>query len=66
MASIALGGDTSCALLAGGAVWCWGYNNYGQVGTGSTTDIHSPTQVALGTGVYAFTYDDILLHLYIE
>jgi hypothetical protein len=54
--SIALGGDTSCALLNGGAVWCWGYNSYGQVGTGSTTDMHSPTEVELDTGVQVFLH----------
>jgi alpha-tubulin suppressor-like RCC1 family protein len=32
---VATGDSHSCALLAGGSVSCWGYNFYGQAGTGS-------------------------------
>jgi alpha-tubulin suppressor-like RCC1 family protein len=34
--SIALGRDHSCALLAGGAIKCWGLNYNGQFGDGAT------------------------------
>ena len=35
-----------CALRNDGTVWCWGYNGFGQLGTGDTTDRSAPTQVA--------------------
>ena len=52
---LALGQDYSCAIVSG-ALKCWGYNNYGQLGDGTTTDKNTPvtvigsgaTQVALG------------------
>jgi alpha-tubulin suppressor-like RCC1 family protein len=34
--SVAAGGDTSCAILKTGAVRCWGSNDDGQLGDGST------------------------------
>ena len=37
-----------CALLAGGAVKCWGWNGYGQLGTGDTTNRLTPTAVGAG------------------
>ena len=37
-----------CALLAGGAVKCWGLNEYGQLGTGDTTNRLTPTAVGAG------------------
>jgi alpha-tubulin suppressor-like RCC1 family protein len=36
---ITAGGDVTCALLEGGALRCWGHNNYGQLGLGHTRDI---------------------------
>jgi alpha-tubulin suppressor-like RCC1 family protein len=36
----------TCAV-AGGSAYCWGYNKYGQVGSGDTTDRSSPTAVAV-------------------
>ena len=41
------GGDNTCAVLHdSGAVFCWGANQFGQVGDGSTVDRLSPSAVA--------------------
>ncbi len=48
--AIALGGHHTCVLLAGGGVKCWGWNYYGQLGTGDTRDRLSPANVSLGSG----------------
>ena len=43
------GGDVNClALKADGSVWGWGYNNYGQLGTGVTNSAVSPVSVVGG------------------
>ena len=40
----------TCAILDDGSVSCWGWNNYGQLGDGTTTNRNTPTQTSsLGT-----------------
>ena len=45
------GGDyNTCALIADGTVWCWGENQFGTVGDGTTTDRLTPVPVTGLTG----------------
>ncbi len=44
-------GEHACVLLDdgtvdGNGVWCWGRNNYGQLGISAPSDHHSPVQVS--------------------
>ena len=44
--NLSSGGDTSCVVLATGDVMCWGDNEFGQLGDGSTADSTVPVLVA--------------------
>jgi alpha-tubulin suppressor-like RCC1 family protein len=46
-------GDSALALLADGTVWAWGYNYFGQLGNGTTTNSLVPVQVPGLVGVKA-------------
>ena len=53
-AIIAAGNSSTCAIGKGGEVQCWGWNLYGQLGNGSTTDSHVPVSVkGVSSGVTA-------------
>ncbi len=53
-AKIASGGYHYLAIKTDGTLWAWGYNNYGQLGQGNTTNYSSPVQVgALTTWLQA-------------
>lgn len=43
--SISMGTAHSCALLNGGNVMCWGYNNIGQLGNGTDINSNVPVEV---------------------
>ena len=44
--SLGAGDDHSCAVSSLGVVKCWGYNNYGQLGTGDQVSHPAPTAVS--------------------
>ncbi len=48
---ISAGGLHTCGDGSDGKVYCWGWNNYGQVGDGTTTDRTTPVAVEAPVGV---------------
>lgn len=50
MIAVAAGGSSTCALRSDGAVFCWGLNDHGQLGDGTTTSGANPRRVELASG----------------
>lgn len=46
-------GSSTCVVFTGGALKCWGQNNYGQLGDGTMTDRTSPVPIDAGTSYAA-------------
>jgi alpha-tubulin suppressor-like RCC1 family protein len=47
--AVATTGSYSCGLTAEGSAWCWGLNNFGQLGNGTKTDsFNQPVAVSGG------------------
>ena len=54
LAEVSAGEDNACARKTDGTLWCWGDNQRGQIGDGTTTDRHAPVEItALGAAVAA-------------
>ena len=48
-AQVSLGLNSVFALKTDGSLWVWGDNSQGQLGTGNTTSLSTPTQLQPGT-----------------
>ncbi len=58
VAAITAGLYHNLALMSGGTVWSWGYNDHGQVGDGTTINRFIPAQVSGLTNVTAIGAGD--------
>ena len=55
VSALVAGTGHTCALLAGGQAYCWGLNESGQLGDGSSSNRSAPVAVAVPPGIGAFT-----------
>ncbi len=53
--TVAAGNGHTCAITSTGGVRCWGHNDQGQLGIGSTTDQSAPSPVPGITGAVSLT-----------
>jgi alpha-tubulin suppressor-like RCC1 family protein len=51
--TITAGAGHTCTIRSDGTAWCWGFNDFGQLGDGTKDDHDQPAQVANLTGVKA-------------
>jgi alpha-tubulin suppressor-like RCC1 family protein len=64
VASIRCGNSHMLAITSAGAVYSWGYNNYGQIGDGTENNRHTPFLIDIPevvSEVNAFEWNSILL-----
>ena len=57
---ISAGDEYTCGIAAGGAAYCWGYNEFGQLGTGSTISSASPVPVTGGLTFAQISADEAI------
>jgi DNA-binding beta-propeller fold protein YncE len=57
--AVSQSGMDACGINQG-ALYCWGYNEYGEDGTGDTAQIEAPAHVTLGTAVNDENAEDLL------
>ena len=55
--------NTTCVIQVGGGMWCWGDNQYGQVGNGTTTAPNSPVQEATSSTEWRYLFDSTGNHM---
>ncbi len=60
--AIASGWYHTCVIMTGGGVKCWGGNDYGQLGIGSTGHKYDPTDVPGANSVYSALHHDTNLY----
>ena len=48
--ALIVGNYVVCTFMEDGSLYCWGENNYGQVGDGTATERHTPVEVTLPVG----------------
>ena len=48
--SVSVGINSTCVVLSTGAAYCWGKNDYGQLGTGNYTNSTSPQLLQMPSG----------------
>jgi alpha-tubulin suppressor-like RCC1 family protein len=53
-AQVSAGYDHACAVQAGGAAFCWGWNTLGQIGTGSSGGPDACPPATTGGGCHAY------------